>query len=41
MKEEACWMLVRALANRRLVDIPALDREHEFDDWFHQNVIGT
>lgn len=41
LEEAACWMLVRALANRRLLGLPELGREHEFDDWFYENVVGV
>ena len=37
----ACWMLVRALANRRLLELPELRREHEFDGWFYEHVVGV
>ena len=41
LEEAACWMLVRALANRRLLELPELGREREFDDWFYENVVGV
>ncbi len=41
LEEEACWMLVRALANRRLLELPELRREWEFDNWFYENVVGV
>lgn len=41
LEETACWMLVRALANRRLLKLPELRREHEFDGWFYENVVGV
>ncbi len=41
LEEAACWMLVRALANRRLLELPELSREREFDDWFYENVVGV
>lgn len=39
-EEAASRMLVRALANRRLLELPTLGREHEFDGWFYENVVG-
>ena len=40
MKMEACWMLVRALENAQRLGLKS-SRYHDFDNWFHENIVGV
>ena len=40
MKMEACWMLVRALENSQRLGFKS-SRYHDFDNWFHENIVGV
>jgi hypothetical protein len=40
LEEAACWMLVRAIQNGRELGFK-VERYREFDDWFHENIVGV
>ncbi|MBT3068775.1 hypothetical protein [Rhodoferax sp. U11-2br] len=40
LEEAACWMLVRALQNGKLLEI-VFERDRDFDNWFYENIIGV
>lgn len=41
LDEAVIWMIVRAFANHKLLELPVLDVEMEFQDWFYENVVGN
>jgi hypothetical protein len=40
LEDEALWMLVRACENYKRLDFQSTPRMQEFDDWFHEHVVG-
>jgi hypothetical protein len=40
LEDEALWMLVRACENHKRLDFQSTPRMREFDDWFHEHVVG-
>ncbi|HLO64940.1 MAG TPA: hypothetical protein VK165_18415 [Azonexus sp.] len=40
LEEAACWMLVRALQNGKLLEF-SFERERDFDSWFYENIVGV
>lgn len=40
LEEAACWLLVRALQNGRLLEL-TFERYSDFDNWFYENIVGV
>ena len=40
LQAAACWMLVRALKNGRVLGLE-FERFRDFDNWFYENVVGV
>ena len=40
LEEAACWMLVRALKNGQLLELP-FERYSDFNNWFYENIVGA
>jgi hypothetical protein len=41
IKDEALWMLVRAIENYSRLELKLTDLMHEFDEWFYENINGS
>lgn len=41
LKDEALWMLVRAIDNYYRLGFDTTPRMREFDEWFYENVVGV
>lgn len=41
LEDAALWMIVRAFSNYRLLSLPHLECEAEFNHWFYVNVAGS
>jgi hypothetical protein len=39
LADAACWMLVRALQNGKLLEL-SFERDRDFDNWFYENIVG-
>jgi len=40
IKDEALWMLVRAVGNYSRLGFTPTKLMHEFDGWFYENIVG-
>lgn len=40
LEDAACWMLVRALKNGKLLDL-SFERDRDFNNWFYENIVGV